>query len=515
MEMNVQVVLFLIAVCICFLLSYVQTHQLAGCGTDHKVHRFLANVIRENRHRLFVKVPRLLNEAPCTTGPLFLDWILSFLNESQIEMIAQFLNPLINSAVIAAIFITVRRSPQIAPIAGWASLGLALTPQFYHAYSARNYGLSARPIGVLLFTLICINLVGPAELSWKWPHLVVPLMIGYLIWGFSTFTQQIFTFMSLIMGLLFKDWRMAFIWLGSVMVFIAVNPKYSVYYLKYTLLSIKTYATDLAAVFINKQRYSIWRDLVYDIWQRIFKNRKSGLMYAYGNAVLIVTLLNPLMLIAVSSWFIMRSSSNPAIGGWEKLTLSGFGIFMMTTFRMTRFLGEPERYVEIISPVAAVVGVYVLYYRFGMTVMLSLLGYCACADAAQIVLSGELARRLKKKDSGLAPIREVINVEFGPEPVRFCSNDEQVTKYFMTAPWEFARIWSAEQSFGGVRAREAFSEFPFIRQGPFETVLRQYRINACVLVRDNFDEIFHGSDDARRLKLLSESDQYRVYRIHW
>ena len=161
------------------------------------------------------------------------------------------------------------------------------------------------------------------------------------------------------------------------------------------------------------------------------------------------------------------------------------------------------------SPIASVVGVYVLYYRFGMSAMLCVWGYCALVDIAQVVLSGELARRLKMKDSGLMPIRGVIDAEFGSEPVRFCSNDEQVTKYLMTARWEFARIWSAEQSFGGVRTREAFSEYPFIRKDPFEAALRKYHINACVLTRDNFEEIFTGSSDGNRLKLLSESIRYR------
>ena len=322
--MSVQIVLFLIAVCFCFLLSYIQTQQLAGCGTDHKVHQFLASVIRENRHRLFVKVPRLLNEAPCTTGPLFLDWILSFLNESQIEIVSKFLNPLTNCAVIIVLFIAAHQNPHLAPIAGWASLGLALTPQFYHAYSARNYGLSARPIGVLLFTLICVNIAVPPEISWEWSHAVILLLVGYLIWGFSTFAQQSLALISVVMELVFEDSRMLFVWLGSLVVFIAVNPKFSVHYLKYTLLSIKTYATDLADVFINKQRYSIWRDLIYDIWQRAFKNKKSALMYAYGNSLLIVAFLNPLMLIAVTSWLMARSSGGSDISVWAKLAISSF-----------------------------------------------------------------------------------------------------------------------------------------------------------------------------------------------
>ncbi len=509
-----QFILLAIAVCVCFLLSYIQTYQLAGRGSDHQVHLFLARVVRENRHRLFVKVPRLINEAHCSATPLFLHWGLSFLSDTQIEKVSTFLNPLVNCAVIIVTFVAARHNQSTAAIAGWASLGLALTPQFQHAYSARNYGLSSRPMGLLFFTLIGVSLAGKMGISQEWSKLMVLLAAGYFIWGFNTFAVQSLIFMSVLMGLCFRDWRMLFIGAASLLLFVVINRQYAVYYLKYTFLFMKAYASDLASVFVNKKRYSLWRDLIWDIWIKIRQNPKSGLAYAYENSVLIVSFLNPFAIVALSSYFLFLPT-NAGVQDWEKLVLSGFCVFLLTTFRVTRFLGEPERYIEMISPVAAIVGVYALLQRFGASAMLGLLSYCVLLDVAQIAFARELARRLSRMDPGLAQIRQMIEAEFGREPVRFCSNDEQVTKYLMTAPWEFARVWSAEQRFGGVRARDAFSEFPFIRKEPFEKVLRDYRINACVLHKTNFKEIFHDSSDSRRLKLLSESDRYLVYRIHW
>jgi hypothetical protein len=475
---------------------------------------FLVSAIRENRHRLFVQIPHLINEAHCSATPLFLHWGLSFLGDEQIEIVSKLLNPLINCAVIVVVFVAARQNENTAKIAGWISLGLALTPQFQHAYSARNYGLSSRPIGLLLFTLMAVNLTGRMNLSHHWPLTVLVLITAYLIWGFNTFAAQSLVFMSLVMGVCFKDWRMLIVTVGSVLLFLVGHREYAVNYLKYTFLFIKAYASDLASVFVNKKRYSLWRDLIWDIWVRMWQDPKSGLAYAYQNSILIVLFLNPLALITLGS-YLFFPSSHLGLEPWTKFVVGGFVIFFVTTFRATRFLGEPERYIEMMSPIAAIVGISILLQRFGTPTMLGVLSYCALLDIAQVAYARELARRLQGEDPELAQIRGVIDAEFGREPVRFSSNDEQVTKSLMRAPWDFARVWSAEQRFGGVQVKDVFSEFPFIRPGPFETALREYRINACVLHKANFKEIFPDSDERRRLKVLSESDRYLVYRIHW
>jgi hypothetical protein len=511
-HMNTQHLLLLVALGSCFIISYLQTKILTGSGTDNSVHLFLANAIRENRHRLFVRVPRIINPSYCSSFPLFLHWHLSFLNPSQIKVLSQLLNPLVNCGLVLTTFIAANHIHSTAHLAGWASLAFALTPQLHHTYSARNYGLSARPVGIFLFTLLSLCWLG--DHGEGYTLLAVCLFLGYLIWGFNTFGQQSMLFMSVALGVCFNQWRMLAIVLGSMGLFMIINRAYAVYYLLYTFRFMKAYATDLASVFINKKRYSIWRDLIWDIWIKMRQDPVSGCIYAYQNSLLIVIFLNPLSLVAFSQWF-QSYSVDPVITQGLTLITAGFLIFIVTTFRPTRFLGEPERYIEMITPVAIIVGVLTFHRAYGPTALTLLLAYYALINVAQIALSRVLVTRVQEMPLELVEIRRIIDAEFGSEGVRFSSNDEQVTKYLMDTRWEFARIWSSDQIFGRMRVVEAVSEFPYIRKEPFETALRDYGINACVLHKTNFPEIFDRPEDRHRLKLLMDSAHYRVYRIRW
>src|SRR5437879_9918531 len=95
-QQGIDTALFAFALIVSFSISYMQTRTLAGRGSDHQVHLFLINLIRENNHRLFGRVPRILNESYCGAYPLFLHWLLSFLSLRQINIVAVLFNPFMN-----------------------------------------------------------------------------------------------------------------------------------------------------------------------------------------------------------------------------------------------------------------------------------------------------------------------------------------------------------------------------------------------------------------------------------
>ena len=78
----------------------------------------------------------------------------------------------------------------------------ALTPQFFHSLSARNFGLSARGIGLLFLTafLACVaqTALSPVPEFW-W---VLTIIFGWFVWGFSTFAIQAAIFISIFIFLM-------------------------------------------------------------------------------------------------------------------------------------------------------------------------------------------------------------------------------------------------------------------------------------------------------------------------
>ena len=141
-----------------------------------------------------------------------------------------------------------------ADFAGIAACLFALTPQFYHALSARNFGLSARGIGLLLLTAFfvaayCVEALNMPAVSW--PALA---LLGWLVWGFSTFAQQALCILSVLLFLLtgrFVPLAGAVLGLG---LFIALHPSYSIGYLRHTFAFIRTYAKELAPIYILQRR---------------------------------------------------------------------------------------------------------------------------------------------------------------------------------------------------------------------------------------------------------------------
>ena len=94
-----------LAVFITFLISLLQSILLSGLGSDQPVHIFLANVIKENKYKLFAKVPRIINDSYCGGYPLFLHWFIAIIGTKKIKYIEILLNPIVNTFIIITLAI--------------------------------------------------------------------------------------------------------------------------------------------------------------------------------------------------------------------------------------------------------------------------------------------------------------------------------------------------------------------------------------------------------------------------
>ena len=309
----------------------------------------------------------MLNDSYCAAVPLYIHWIVAHSKPGTVfHWSEQLVNPVVNSlhvALLAGIAAFVGVHDGLAPqFIGISACLFALTPQFYHALSARNFGLSARGTGLLLLTGFFFAAFTVEELNApavSWPAVA---LLGWLVWGFSTFAQQALCILSVLLLILMGRWvPLAGTALGLAL-FVALHPRYSIGYLRHTFRLIRTYAAQLGTrVLILKRRESIWRDLIWDIWRRLHeKGAAQALRYAYENSVAVVVLLNPL--VVWCCWSAVRGAElrHGILGFCLSLAACGSLAALLTSFRISRFLGEPERYVEAVTPWA------VLYATHGI-----------------------------------------------------------------------------------------------------------------------------------------------------
>lgn len=509
---------FLLGIIIAFCASFFQAYKFAKIGSDHPVHVFLATVVRESNHRLFTRVPRLLNQSYCGANPLYLHWILSFVSPKHIKLLSYVLNPCMNALQVLIVYSVCRGFPGISDVlsakAGLVSLLFALNPQFYHAFSARNYGLSSRSIGIILLTIYVLFVFQARSVESIFIYYVAIIVTGCLMWGFNTFSQQAMILFSITTGIIFEKWDLLICFIVSTIVFIVIHPKYSISYIKYTFRFIVAYAKELSAVFVLKIRYSIWRDIVCDIWIKLHNSVLEGLKYAYTNSLVIVLLLNPFAVFCIFIWF--NVSQMPLmIRYFMQMALVGIIVFLLTSFRITRFLGEPERYVEFVTFFSTICTTWYLveYTDFPFAYFIA---YFVVVNILQICIVILINRKISGKKEDFALAESIINNIFPAGSVRFCSNSEEYTKRMMMNLWQFVRLWTADQDYAGYKVREAFTQFPYVNKTPFEAALKQYRINICMLDKKNFSTIFEDDREmSSRLELLLETENYILYRLSW
>ena len=502
-------------------LSSIQSAIASRAGSDHPVHAFLRDGIRANGFRLFITVPRLLNKAHCVALPLYLHWILARLPLAAIAWSERLLNPLLNAVHVLLLAIVAGEALAIGSAAsgihaGHAALLFALTPQLYHALSARNFGLSARGAGLVLLTAF----FAAAQMASASPHpaawWLVLAVLGWLVWGFSTFAQQALVLLSLL--LLFAGlWRPAAGAALGLALFLAVHPAYAWSYVRHTLRFQSAYARELAPIYVLQRRPSVWRDLVWDIWRKPSEvGLKRAVMYAYENPAIVVVLLNPLVIFSAGH---LLSGAGTRQDDWVAfagaVATAGLVAMLLTSARPTRFLGEPERYVEVVTPWACLYAASAAAELAGVALVWSMIASFGLINLAQLCASWMLMRHVTVANEEIDEVARVIDATGGPD-IRFCCNNEQVTKMLMGRPWRFAYFIAVGQDYAGMTATEAFSRFPNLRPEACERVARAYRINWLLLDLKVFDRVFDTPPpDLQSMQSLYRTDRFALLRLQW
>ncbi len=522
---NFSAALVIAAAILTFVISATQARINALHGTDHAVHSFLIRCIQNNSYRFFVRIPGLLNKAYIGALPLYLHWVFAHFPAAVMRRAERLLNPGMNAAHVLL----------VAAIASWAlpsgayftaicALLFALTPQFYHALSARNFGLSARSLGLFFLTAAFAGAYLVEQDPGSAAGWILMVTACYLIWAFSTFAAQALILVSILGALLTGHVYPLIGTIAGVIIFIGVHPRYSLGYLYHTYRFIRAYAVELAPVYVLSRRQGIWRDLVWDIWIKIAHQPSAGLRYAYENSVLIAIFLNPLFVLAIVGKISGIAQADPLLSYSCDMALAGWTAMILTSFRLTRFLGEPERYVEATTPWAVIGGAAALTGLTAKYVSADLSAWAGFAAAGmfliaaiiQVAGSKILSNYLKNKPHDLAGAIQAISDGNIAGEIRFCSSNEQYTKLMLPNDWKFSYCIAVGHGYCGMTMGEAFSQFPFLRREALERIVSTYRINACALDRGQYDSIFDQKPaDLLKMETRFLSDGLRVLTLEW
>jgi len=270
-----------------------------------------------------------------------------------------------------------------------SSLVFILTPFSFAIWNAKNVGISARGFGLLLGQLYLYNILW-FYLSSNVTFLAIAFILVFLILLSSQFTMQFVILSSPFLAIFFQN---IFIVLNTVVAFLLFYlfmPTICLNFLKGQLGHKYLYSKYSANVTILKSRYSIWRDFVYDFWVKLRTDFKRGIFYIYYNSLVSITLgipFIPALLIVLFLNEDMRSLffQNAYTHGIALSVLACLVVFLLISFRKTRFLGEPERYLEFCIPQLSILSIVIFVHHFYLFFVL--LGLCLALVLAQLSYS--------------------------------------------------------------------------------------------------------------------------------
>ena len=489
-------------------------------GQDQHYHFALIDTIRSNRHR-FVRGDDFFLIGPKVIYPQLVHWCLSLLPDPVSMQVGRYLSVvMVFLSTLAFSIFTWQMYPVIFPEGGpgqWEFLSLSLalyvfTPYSYYTNNAKNAGLSVRAVGVLLLELLFYSLVlyltGKGAL-----FLYASVVIGLVILLSSQFASQVFLFVLPVASLVLGEPSLLLVPALTISIYMVVLPGFFFAYARGQWYHKSFYCRYLAKNFILELRPSIWRDFIYDFWARFKSQPESSvngalarrllsrfywtLKYALGNSVILLVVGMPLVLIATvllfthlgvgSSSLWGRHDTTAIMGG---LVLSALVVFFLTTFRPTRFLGEPERYAESVNVLAVILTTLFLINMYPYWV--ALLSAVFIVTLLFLLMQVGVLLLQKYESNGQRGLYVMRNrlleiASSSEEPPRVLANGMFQIRSLMSSRLRLVYGW-AQFRLGGLPYREVVEGDRMYRREYMGHLARYYDVNYLLLQAPDIHE---------------------------
>lgn len=518
--------LILIIITAYFAVCAIQA-RLRKPGSDHYAHISMIRAIKRRNHRMFLVHPQHISET-YNAYPLLYHWFLSFfplpLLEKQhwiIGNIVGTLQLLFFLCFATSLYPEIQTGSEFSHYLLISSLAYILTPISFASWNAKNIGLSARGFGLML-GLVFLYFIVWHHISGNIVFVILATLIALLIFLGSQFAAQMMILSAPLFALLFMNPIYLIIPLLAFLLFYLLFPKicrnYCVgqYWHKYL------FCRYMSAAFLWEHRPSVWRDFIYDAWVR--PGIKNKLTYLFQNPI--VNILTGIPLISVSfCLFVLYADtraviiSNPVYTTLSLTVIALFTISILTSFKYTRFLGEPQRYVEFGIPLVAVLALAISETHTAIFVItLTCATVLAVMELVQSMLKGRSTTG-DQKISEMIDIAERIN-EMDPPEKRSVSIISNNILFMNVAIAQFERMNALIPNINALHTGrhhycEVFPEkFGQISMRAIFEMIAESRIEWFVLDTRRADkhEIDEHSDSISMQETFS-TGPYRVFRI--
>ena len=487
MLLIIVVFLFVITV---FLFSIFITRN--SLSSDQAIHLLFIDLIKKNKHRFISSCDNFLIQKKMVY-PQLIHWIFSFIPNRFINVAALF-TPLVYAlfSLITFLFFILSIYPVLPAYSSkeelllLAGLLFITTPYNFNITNAKNVGISARGVGLFLGQLYTYSLV-LYIVDGSYYYLIISVLSALFIFMSSQFASQYILFITPIFSLFNLSWVLLLPLFISIGVYFLIAPQISYQFFAGNLGHKKFYYKYLADKLLLKYRESIWKDVFWEIWRLIFtksKPRGSGtlFMYIYSNSFILLLfslpLALPLSVITLFDVFSEASSISIILGIPIVISVTLFFIF---SFKGTRFLGEPERYVEFAIGFMAVYSVFL--FKNNLQLLYLLLVYQVC-----FVFIHALVARLRRKHKTKAVkekmdyISSSIDVSVkNNEEVRLLSNSTEVMRMLTNICRKVFYPSLYSEWYGKFHYLDLYYDFDHLKENMIAEVIKEHKINIFVL----------------------------------
>lgn len=462
-------------------------------GSDHYFHFGYINSIKANSGRFITKVITFLNDDDFPDPQLF-HWLLSLFPSAFLEKYFKYFGLVFNLFSFGFFILFFQYAyPYLncsIPLseAIWvAGLIYIFTPFEYFAWNAKNVGLSARGFGLMLGHLFLYGLF----IYWvknDYFYFIAASVFAYLVLLSSQFAFQFVIFFTWILSVLTGNWLVSLIPFIAVAGFLVTFPRWSIVFFKRQWQYKRMYFSILSPKFGLKSRYSIWRDFVYDFWKMpAQKGWVRTIEYIYRNPVVELLAGFPSLFLVLISvlWTGQMDVFREHDSTWIFIGCALI-IFVLTSFRLTRFLGEPQRYIEFVFPIISFVPLFTPFLWDDMAVILFSLFMLMIELMAIKMLAKKHGGGNTTGEKTTQLLERFQQMKIKEEENKIASNNNEVLKYFAAKDFRILNVNVTSPYTGGIHFNDLFPEsFGNYEPESLSRLVQYYKINWLIFDSKN------------------------------
>ena len=496
-------------------------------GSDHNYHLGLIRGIRQNGRRFVRSYPNTVGER-YFAYPQFYHWILSFAPYDMVtrhygafESAISIIQLICFWAFAYTIYPFVDTYMEVDRFILFGSLIFIFTPFSYAIWNAKNTGIGARGFGLLLGQ-IYLYFIAWYLLYGNVSFLLSTFFLGFVIIISSQFAMQFVLLSAPLFALIFRNPLFLLIPVFALLLFYVTMPNCASSFIRGQINHKTTYYRYLADKFILRERYSIWRDFVYDFWVKAGSDFQMFFLYVYHNPLVSVLLGFPFLTLYAYHCLVdgdVRGAVLSNEGVFCMAVAVGVSLlaFLLTSSRKTRFLGEPQRYVEFAIPQISILGVIILSHSRSVAYVVLLMSFA-------LVVGQFVMHRLRDRygisqelNETMGKILETLCTIGGSESgeMRLFSNNVNINKMLLVGNWKVLNISLFSPYTGRIHFKDAFPvEYPNITQEVILPLIREFEIGWFVLdtsTMPDYDGIME--DNALLLREERTIDNCKIFRV--